>query len=139
MALATRPTELDIINRIKTVLSRVYETEVPAGLSPGDPYIVIYFGEPIRTGADRHITSVVNDTLRGYFTVQVVSKNADAAAAVKDRVRAALIGYRPVDSGEITPRGGMSYSQSDSDGSNVLYYRELGFDYLTNLTFVQSG
>lgn len=133
--LDTTQTEVDIENRIKTVMPRVWVTEVPMGVNPGDPYAVVYFGDPIRTATDHHITSTRNDTLRGYFTVQVIASTEAAARAVKNRIKNALVGYVPTDSGEIMSEGGMSYSAANTSGSSTKYYREMGFSYFTNLGF----
>jgi hypothetical protein len=138
MSLDTTQTETDIINRIKTVLPRVYITEVPDGTDPGDPYVVVYFGEPSRIGTDHHLTSTRNDTLRGFLTIQVISRTDAAASAIKNRIKNALVGFRPADSGEIIAEGGLSYSEASTSGASTKYYRELGFSYMTNLTWVSS-
>ena len=139
MSLDVTQTETEIEDRLKTIIPRVYNTEVPAGIDPspqGKPYMVVFFGDPIRTAGDHHITSTRSDVLRGYFTVQVVGADFASVRAIRDRVKNALVGFRPFDSGEIVAEGGISYSRAASNGSDVKYIRELGFSYKTNLTFV---
>lgn len=136
MSLDTGPTEAAIEAEIKTTLGhdRVYVTQVPDGLTPKYPYVVLYYGEPIRSARDRHITTTRDDVLVGYVTVQVISTTDSSANAVKNRIKNALTGFRPIDSGEMVLEGGMAYSDADTRVSPTRYFRELGFTYRTNLT-----
>jgi len=140
MSLDTEPTEKDIQNRIEALFPgtpRVWVSAVPDGVvTPKTPYCILYFGMPVRIGTDRHITSVRNDTMRGFVTVQWVSEDDDSARAMMNKTRAALIGYRPVDSGEMVAEGGTAYSSPSTTIKPTLYYRETGFTYLTNVTWV---
>ncbi len=134
MALDTTATEADILAKVKTLANRVYTYEVPdADATPAYPYVVVYFGEPVRTGVDHHITSTRNDTLRGYVTVQVISSDVDSANALKNKLKVGLTGYRPVDSGEMVMEGGTGYAFTDSKPTK--FFRELGYSYRTNLTW----
>lgn len=134
MALSTAQTEDDILSVIRSETPRVFVTEVPPGESPAYPYAVVYFADPIRSARGRHITSTRDDLMVGYFTVQITSRDDASARTIKDRVKNALVGYRPFDSGEITSNGGLSYSRAATNTSPVLYYREMGFSYPTNTT-----
>lgn len=136
MSLDTTSAEADILARLETIVPRVYTTEVPDGISPVYPLIVVYFGDPIRIGTDRGIVSTRNDTLRGYGLVQVQAPTDAAANAVKNRVRNALTGYRPTDCGEMMLEGGFAYSRSSGAAKPTLYYREVAFSWLTNLSWV---
>jgi hypothetical protein len=129
----TTQTEEDILDQIKTVLPRVYVSEVPDNVDPGDPYIVVYFGDPIRIATDHHVENVRHDTMIGYFTVQVISKTDKAARDIKNRVKSALVGFRPYDSGAIVAEGGVSRSRSATESVPKMYYRENGYSYLTNM------
>jgi hypothetical protein len=125
--------EKSIIDRIKTILPRVYVSEVPDGTDPGDPYIVVYFGDPIRTATDHHLENVRHDTMIGYLTVQVISKTDMAANAIKNLVKSALVGFIPYDSGPIVAEGGVSRSRSAIESVPKMYYRENGYSYTTNM------
>ena len=129
----TTQTEASIITQVKTVLSRVYVSEVPANVDPGDPYIVIYFGDPIRIATDHHLENVRHDTMIGYFTVQVISKTDTAANSIKNRVKSALVGFCPYDSGPVVAEGGVSRSRSAIESVPQMYYRENGYSYHTNM------
>lgn len=129
----TTQTEAEIIARVKTVISRVYISEPPAGVDPGDPFVVVYFGDPIRASGDHHITTVRHDTMIGYLTVQVASRTDAAANAIKNRIKDALVGFIPYDSGEIAAEGGVSRSRSAIESVPQMYYRENGYSYRTNL------
>lgn len=129
----TTRTEDSILDQIKTVLPRVYVSEVPSGVDPGDPYIVVYFGDPIRIATDHHVENVRHDTMIGYFTVQVISRTDKAARDIKNRVKSALVGFIPYDSGPIVAEGGVSRSRSATVSVPQMYYRENGYSYLTNM------
>lgn len=129
----TTQTEASIIAQIKTVFSRVYISEPLAGTDPGDPFVVVYFGDPIRAAGDHHLTTARYDTMIGYLTVQVASRTDTAANAVKNRIKSALVGFRPFDSGEIVAEGGVSRSRSAIESVPQMYYRENGYSYRTNL------
>lgn len=129
----TTDTEASIVDQIKTVISRVYVSEVPAGVDPGDPYVVVYFGDPIRTATDHHLENVRYDTMIGYLTVQVISRTDTAANAIKNAIKSALVGFIPDDSGPIVAEGGVSRSRSATESVPQKYYRENGYSYLTNM------
>lgn len=136
MSLDTGPAEDAIKARVLTVTPRVFVSEVPADQpTPEMPYVILYFGGPIRSARDHHITSVRNDTLIGYCTAQVISRTDISARDVNNRVRDALVGYRPPDSGEMIPGGGLAYSNGSNDVKPTKYYRESGYTYATNLSW----
>lgn len=140
MALDTTPTEKDIKTQVESLFPstpRVWVSAVPDDMpTPKYPYAVLYFGMPVRIGTDHHITSTRNDTLRGFVTVQWISQNDDSCRDMANKTRALLTGYRPVDSGEMLLEGGTSYSSANGGVKPTLYYRETGFSYLTNLSWV---
>jgi hypothetical protein len=134
VTLDTGPLEDDIEALVKTVIPRVWVSEIPADVvTPGYPYVILYFGGPIRSAADHHITSVRNDTMIGYCTVQVVSETDKSARDVNNRIRNALVGHRPPDAGEMASEGGLAYSRGNNDVKPTKYYRETGYSYRTNL------
>lgn len=137
MALDTGPLEDDIEAVVSSVISRVWVSEVPSDIpTPQMPYAIIFFGGPVRSASDHHITSTRNDTGIGYCTVQIISKTDKSARDVNNRVRNALVGHRPPDAGEMASEGGLSYSRGTNDVKPTTYYRETGYSYRTNLSWV---
>jgi hypothetical protein len=136
MTLITGPYEDDIKATVQGVISRVFISEVPGDLpTPAFPYVVIYFGGPIRSGRDHHITSTRNDTTISYCTVQVVSETDTSARDVNDRIRNALVGHRPPDCGEMVLEGGLARSNGTNEVKPTRYYRETGYSFRSNLQF----
>lgn len=134
--LDTGPLEDDIEAVVKTVCTRTWVSEIPSDVAtPQMPYVILYFGGPIRSASDHHITSVRNDTMIGYCTVQVVSSTDKSARDVNNRIRNALVGYRPTDAGEMASEGGLAYSRGNNDVKPTKYYRETGYSYRTNLSW----
>jgi hypothetical protein len=136
MSLSTSSVEDAIEERLKTINPRVYISEVPDDVStPKSPYIVVYFGGPIRAAGDHHITSSRNDTNIFYCTVQVIGRTDKAARDVNNLIRDSLTGFRPPDCGEMVLEGGLSYSSGNGDTKPTDYYRETGYSMRTNLSW----
>lgn len=136
MSLDTAPLENDIKARVQTVTPRVYISEVPSDTpTPDMPYVVIYFGGPIRGARDHHITSSRNDTMIGYCTVRVTSSTDTSARDVNNAIRNALAGHIPPDCGEMIVEGGLTYSNGTSTVKPSSYFRETGYTYRTNLSW----
>lgn len=133
MTLSTAPAKQDIKSRIETIVPRVFITEVPPNVpTPAYPYVLLYFGGPIRAGRDHHLTSTRNDTLVSYCTAQVVSATDESATDVADLIRDSLVGFRPSDSGEMVLEM-MSYSNATTNPQPTQYTQEIGLSYRTNL------
>lgn len=136
MTLNTAPAEDDIKATVQAVTPRVFISEVPGDVpTPAMPYVVIYFGGPIRAASDHHITSTRADTTIGYCTVQVVSETDTSARDVNNRILNALVGHRPPDSGEMILETGASRSNGTNEVKPTKYYRETGYSYRSNLQF----
>jgi hypothetical protein len=141
MALDMKPIEDAILTRLNTLPQEFYDTEVPDGVTPPvsgtlvKPYGVVYFGGPVRTGTDRHLTSSRNDTNTGFCTVQIVAQRAGDVRSVADRVTDLMTGYIPPDAGEMTLAGSMGYSSARNETGPTMYYREIGFTYMCNLVW----
>lgn len=140
MSLDTTPTEDDILNRIQTqVLPRVVEIEALEATQVDLPFILVEWGEPVRSGLDHHITSTRNDTLIGTGTFTVVSSDSRSAKQVGDKLRNALVGYRPVDSGEMILEGGLVTGSTASTAVKPnRFYRSQGYSWRTNLSWVDT-
>jgi len=135
MSLDTTQAEAAIVARLSAVLSRVYVTEVPDSVAPVYPLVVIYFGDPVRTGTDRGIVSTRNDTQRGFAVIQVQAPTDAAARDIKNKIRVSMVGYRPTDCGEMVLEGGYGYSKAATTVKPTIYYREVGMSWLTNLSY----
>lgn len=136
MTLNTAPAEDDIKATVQAVTPRVFITEVPSDVpTPAMPYVVIYFGGPIRAASDHHITSTRADTTIGYCTVQVVSETDTSARDVNNRILNALVGHRPPDCGEMVLETGAARSNGTNEVKPTRYYRETGYSYRSNLQF----
>jgi len=123
-----------ITARVQSVAPRVWVNEVPDDvLTPAMPYVVLYFGGPIRAAFDHHIAGSRNDTLVAYCTAQVISETDTSARDVADRVRDALSGFIPPNCGELTIEGGLSYSNASNTVPPTKFYREVGATFRTNL------
>jgi hypothetical protein len=136
MSLDTAPIEDDIVAIVRAVVPRVWVSEVPDDVpTPAYPYAVVYFGGPIRSARDHHITSTRNDTTWGYCTVRVVSSTDTSARDVNNRIRDALVGHAPPDAGEMYLEGGLQFSNGSGIAPPTKYFRETGYSYACNLSW----
>lgn len=136
MSLDTGPYEADIKAQVQAICPRVYVSEVPDGTaSPGFPYVVLRWIEPIRMGTDHHMVSSRYDTQRAGVIVTVVSADDDSANKVKNRIKNVLAGYSPPDCGEIRVEGGTSFSTSNTVPRPTTYSREMYLSFVTNLSW----
>lgn len=126
--------EDEIKARVQSVTPRVWVTEVPDDIpTPAYPYVILYFGGPVRTGFDHHITSSRNDTMVAYCTAQVISATDASARDVAVRIRDALMGFIPTNCGEVTIEGGLAYSNASNNVPPTKFFREVGGTFRTNL------
>jgi len=96
--------------------------------------VTLRWVEPIRTGTDHHMCGVRNDTLRAGVMVTAVSQDDTSARRLKNRITAALTGYRPPDCGEMMLEGGLSHSTANTDPKPTTYSRMLAYTFMTNLS-----
>lgn len=133
MPLLTAPYEDAIKAQVETATPRVWVTEVPAEVpTPQTPYVVLYFGGPVRTAFDHHMALSQNDSMVAYCTIQVVSRTDISARDVADRVRQAMLGFVPPNSGQTQIEGALSYSNATEAAPPTLFYREIGLTFVTN-------
>ena len=136
MTLDSTAYEDEVKTLVETICPRVFVSEIPDALpTPATPYAILTWGEPSRTAGDHHMDSVVNDTMQGVLIVSVRSEDDSSARAVKNRLRAALVGYRPTDCGEFRPEGGMTFSNQAQTPRPAMFIRELYFSFVTNLQY----
>jgi len=137
MPLSPILTEDAITARLATIVPRVYTTEVPDGVAPVYPYIVVYFGTPVRMARGRNLMSTRQDAMRGYCMIEVAAPTDAAARAVQGAVIESLTGYRPTNAGEMTLEGGAGggYSRAATGTNPTVYYREVAYSWVTNLAW----
>lgn len=129
--------ENSIISRLKTkVIPRVYDTEVDTSATPSYPYMVVNFSFPTRTGRDRHLTNVRNDTRVGVVTIRVISTDAASAKAIMNKADDYLTGWEPTNSGALVPDFNTQFSTPGTTTQPALYYRTMGYTFRTNLKWV---
>jgi hypothetical protein len=138
MSLDTGPLEDDIEAVVRSVVPRVWISEVPDTVqTPAYPYAVIYFGGPFRAAGDHHMTSTRNDTNIAYCTVRVVSETDKSARDVNNRIRNALVGHIPPDSGEMGLEGGLTFNNGSGAVKPTKFFRETGYTFRTNLNWTE--
>lgn len=141
MALTTLPFRTDVLNRLATLPQQVYVGQVPEdseidwndGLF--DPFTIVYFGGPIRTGTDHHLTGTRNDTTFVYCTIEVSAPRADVAGLIKDKIIDLLTGFRPTDCGEMVLEGGGQFSRAANEVRPTVYIESTAFTARSNLSW----
>lgn len=142
MTLKTTGFETYVVDRIKAAYPNlpVYDSEVPEdsaikyanGLF--SPFVVVYFGGPIRAARDRGIVSTRNDSTILYCTVEAYAPTSDTARVVRDNMIDLLTGSFPPDCGELSLEGGFSYSRASATVRPTQYIRSLAFSTRGNLS-----
>lgn len=143
MALEVSPAYDSILDRLKNSLSayKVYETEVPQGESVPTsngiikPYIVVGFGNPIRSARDHHIVGSRNDTSVIFCSVQVIAPVARDARLVRDKVINALVDFRPTDAGPMILEGQNQPANANNNAPPTAYSSHVWFTFRHNLTW----
>lgn len=131
----------DIVGLMRSSLvPHVYDTEVPddsqLSYTNGimDPYYIVMIGGPVTVSADRGITGVRDDITAMYCTVSCVAPDSTGRNYLVDSALDLLLGYKPVDSGEMILDGGLTYTNAYTDVRPVKYYKNLSFSFRSNLT-----
>lgn len=143
MSLETAPIEEAIESRLDANMAQqIFNSEAPEDAELAivnglfKPYLVLYFGGPVRAQGDHHIVSTRHDTTIFYCTVQVNAARYTEARDIKDRVVELLTGFRPPNAGEMILEGGMGYSRNaGSKELPTVYVRETAFTMRANLSF----
>lgn len=144
MALSSAPFRDAVKARLEANFPNVdvYVSEVPEDSDINwnnglfSPYLVIFFGGPIRSARDRGIVSTRNDTTILYCTVEVYAPVFSTAGLLKDKVVDVLTGFRPPDCGEMVLEGGLAYSKASNDVRPTQYVDSTAFTTRGNLTMV---
>lgn len=141
MALTTYPFRTDVLNRLGQLPQKVYADQVPEDKEINwqdglfDPFTVVFFGGPVRSAVDHHLTGTRNDTTLLYVTIEVNAPRADVAALIKDQIIDLLTGFRPTDCGEMVLEGGGQFSRSSNDTRPTVYIASTAFITRGNLSW----
>jgi hypothetical protein len=143
MALSSATFRSGILARIVAANSHipVFTSEVPEdstivytnGLFT--PFVVLYFGGPIRAARDHSLVSTRNDMTIVYCTAEVYAPRADTAAVIKDSLIDLLTGYSPTDCGELTLEGGLAYSRASNTVRPTQYIESTAWSARSNLSY----
>lgn len=143
MSLDVFDLEESILTKVKSLFpKKVYEDDIPQDDSleydeRGTlvPFAIIEYGDLTRLRADRGVVSVRQDSFLYFFTVTVVTGRANDTKRLMGKLTDGLIGFRPYDGGEITPRGSLKFSRSSTTNRPTQYIRSATFQCLTNLSW----
>ena len=135
----------DIQDLLSTGPWDVYADEVPEdgtinwknGLF--DPFVVVYFGGPIRSGTDRSLISTRYDSTVLTCTVEVYAPKAQDARSIKGKITDMLTGFRPTDCGELTIALTNQYSRASNNVRPTNYISAVGFSCVSNLSTENAG
>lgn len=98
------------------------------------PFVVLYFGGPIRAANDHSLVSSRNDTTILYFTVECYAGREWDAVKLKGILVDALCGLTGNDFGELILNGSMSYSRSSNKVRPTLYVESFALTCRSNLS-----
>lgn len=143
MALEVSPAIDSVLDRVKSALphNAVYESEVPQGVSPPNqgglllPYIVAYFGNPVRSARDHHIVGSRNDTNIMWVSFDVIAPTAKAAREVRDKLISALVDFKPEDAGPMLLEGQSKFSDGNNNAPPTAFYAHAWFTFRHNLSW----
>ena len=121
--------------------TKVYISEIPPDESvPTDskgmmlPFIVMYFGGPIRSGSDRSLVNTRNDVSLLYVTIEVYAPTANLARSLKGKLVDGLTGFRTDEMSQVTLSGfGMSQSRASNTVRPTQYIETQAWQCYSNL------
>ena len=126
MALDPTPVYRSIEAKVREVAGKtpVYVAEIPPDDQlPMDshgtmlPFIVLYFGGPIRSVRDRNLVSTRRDVNILYLTVEVFAPMPEISQQIKGRIIDGITGFQEGDMSELTLSG---LSLSSTRASNTV-------------------
>lgn len=134
--------EDDILDRLATGMLPVpvIDTEVPDdavdGAGEGDftPRVYVIWGGPIartRRGA-KGIVGVRHDLMTSYCIVRIATPDAATLRFLYNKAYNLMTGFKPINSGELTPEAGMAYTNGNATVKPTRFYREIAFSFPTN-------
>lgn len=98
------------------------------------PFVVLYFGGPIRSAGDHSLVSSRNDTTILYFTVECYAGREWDAVSLKGHFLDVLCGLTGDDFSELILNGSMSYSRSSNKVRPTMYVETFALTCRSNLS-----
>lgn len=143
MGLNPTPVFRQIENKIKSLVQiPVYVAEIPpddsltydgvTGLM--NPFIVLYFGGPIRAAGDHHLNSSRADTTILYVTVECFGARAVDALDIKGLLIDELVDFQGDDFSALILGGSLQYSRSSNTVRPTQYVEAQSFTTRSNLS-----
>ena len=131
----------DIRSQIESLVNyKVFTAEMPEDESLEldshgvmKPFIVVYFGGPVRSAKDRGLISAKYDSTVLFITIEAFAANADAAIDIKGYLLENLTGWIPEGATELVPMGGMTYSRAGTKVRPTQYIEATSFQCFSNL------
>lgn len=143
MSLDPTPVFVAIRDRVQEIMGKteVYENEIPPDSaiptnSQGlmKPFVVLYYGGPIRSGRDRSLVTTRRDLILLYITIEVYAPSAQLARELKGKLVEELTGMRTDDMSELTLSGfGMSQSRASNTVRPTMYIETQAWQCFSNL------
>jgi hypothetical protein len=91
------------------------------------------YGDMAESSRGRGITSVRDNAGISYAIVRCIAPTERAAREVAGLVRDKLVGFKPVDAGELRlAPGGRNYVDADANSSPQRYVAEIPFVFIVN-------
>lgn len=122
-----------ITAKLRELTQDVYETAAPEDSKlkfdvAGNlkPYIVVQYSDMYPTSIGNGILGARYNAAEAYFLVTCIADSERAPRQISDLVKDKLVGFKPVDAGEIRFAGGaIDYANAESKPSR--YIVDLGF------------
>ena len=102
-----------------------------------EPFIVLYFGGPIRAAGDHNLYDYRNDTTNLYVTVDCTSGRYWDSQLLKGHMLEMLTGFKTDDSSPLCPGGGLTYDRASNAVRPTLYVASQSFTCRSNLSSPQ--
>lgn len=141
MGLNPAPTFRSIKDKLESLVEYpVYVAEIPPDKSlkydskgTMKPFVVVYFGGPIRSARGRGIVSARNDPTTLFITVEAYAGSALDAIDIKGMLIDDLVEWKPEGASGLLPMGGMTYSRASNNVRPTMYIEATSFQCFSNL------
>ncbi len=102
-----------------------------------EPFIVMYFGGPIRAAGDHNLCDYRHDTTNIYITVDCYSGRYWDSQLLKGHTLEMLTGFKTDDSSPLCPGGGLNFDRASNAVRPTLYVASQSFTCRSNLSSPQ--
>ena len=102
-----------------------------------EPFIVMYFGGPIRAAGDHNLCDYRHDTTNLYITVDCYSGRYWDSQLLKGHTLEMLTGFKTDDSSPLCPGGGLNFDRASNAVRPTLYVASQSFTCRSNLSSPQ--